>query len=93
MSFNRRSRIITQGIARSPNRAMLRAVGFGDGDFDKPIIGVANTWIEIGPCNYHLRDLAAAVKRGMRTLRDDGWRKVVEGVTTTAEVLRVTQDE
>ena len=42
MTANRRSRIITAGIARSPNRAMLRAVGFGDADFDKPMVGVAN---------------------------------------------------
>ena len=42
MPSNRRSKTITQGVARSPNRAMLRAVGFGDGDFDKPIVGVAN---------------------------------------------------
>ena len=41
-TYNRRSKLITQGVARSPNRAMLRAVGFGDADFEKPIVGVAN---------------------------------------------------
>ncbi|MEB3277277.1 MAG: dihydroxy-acid dehydratase [Cyanobacteriota bacterium] len=52
-----RSAAITQGIQRSPNRAMLRAVGFGDGDFDKPIIGIANGYSTITPCNIGLNDL------------------------------------
>ena len=53
-----RSAAITQGIQRSPNRAMLRAVGFGDGDFSKPIIGIANGYSTITPCNVGLNDLA-----------------------------------
>ena len=53
-----RSAAITQGIQRSPNRAMLRAVGFGDGDFNKPIIGIANAYSTITPCNLGLNDLA-----------------------------------
>jgi dihydroxy-acid dehydratase len=53
-----RSAAITQGIQRSPNRAMLRAVGFGDGDFNKPIIGIANGFSTITPCNMGLNDLA-----------------------------------
>ena len=53
-----RSAAITQGIQRSPNRAMLRAVGFGDGDFSKPIIGIANGYSTITPCNLGLNDLA-----------------------------------
>jgi dihydroxy-acid dehydratase len=53
-----RSAAITQGIQRSPNRAMLRAVGFGDGDFNKPIIGIANGYSTITPCNMGLNDLA-----------------------------------
>ena len=52
-----RSAAITQGIQRSPNRAMLRAVGFGDGDFNKPIIGIANGYSTITPCNLGLNDL------------------------------------
>ena len=64
-----RSAAITQGIQRSPNRAMLRAVGFGDGDFDKPIIGIANGYSTITPCNMGLNDLtrraeAAALAAG-----------------------------
>ena len=57
---------LTTGPARAAARAMLKAVGFSDADLKKPLIGVANTWIEIGPCNYHLRRLAAKVKEGIR---------------------------
>src|SRR5439155_1092850 len=64
-----RSRLITQGIQRSPNRAMLRAVGFGDRDFDKPIVGIANAYSTITPCNLGLDGLAhrAAACGGMFT--------------------------
>lgn len=58
MPDNRRSQAITQGVQRSPNRAMLRAVGFEDGDFTKPIVGVANGYSTITPCNMGLNDLA-----------------------------------
>jgi dihydroxy-acid dehydratase len=61
-----RSGIVTDGPDRAPSRAMLKAVGFTDEDLVRPIIGVANTWIEIGPCNFHLRQLAAKVKEGIR---------------------------
>ncbi len=68
MAENLRSRIVTQGVQRSPNRAMLRAVGFGDDDFEKAIIGVANGYSTITPCNSGLNVLAhradAAIKRG-----------------------------
>ena len=60
-----RSAALTDGASRAPARAMLRASGLGDADFQRPLVGVANTWIEIGPCNYHLRDLAAHVKDGV----------------------------
>src|SRR5262249_4170597 len=55
--LNRRSHFITEGVARSPNRAMLRAVGFGDGDFEKPIIGVANGHSTMNPCNAGIQPL------------------------------------
>src|SRR5262249_56608107 len=55
MPDNRRSRAITQGVQRSPNRAMLRAVGFGEGDFEKPILGVANRFSTIRPSNAGLQ--------------------------------------
>ncbi len=61
-----RSYLITDGPDRAPSRAMLKAVGFTDEDLSRPIVGVANTWIEIGPCNFHLRRLAAKVKEGIR---------------------------
>jgi dihydroxy-acid dehydratase len=61
-----RSSVITDGPDRAPTRAMLKAAGFSDDDLRRPIVGVANTWIEIGPCNFHLRRLAAKVKEGIR---------------------------
>ncbi|HLH39565.1 MAG TPA: dihydroxy-acid dehydratase [Bryobacteraceae bacterium] len=60
------SHTITQGRDRAPARAMLKAIGFSDEDLKKPIIGVANTWIETMPCNYNLRELATHVKAGIR---------------------------
>ncbi len=57
---------LTEGPDRAPARAMLRAVGLSDDDFTRPLIAVANTWSEVTPCNYHLRDLAASVKQGIR---------------------------
>src|SRR4051794_6686448 len=62
----RHSAAITEGADRAPARAMFKAIGFSDDDLRKPIIGVANTWTEIGPCNYHLRELAESVKAGIR---------------------------
>jgi dihydroxy-acid dehydratase len=56
---------LTEGAHRAPARAMLRASGFTRDDLAKPIIGIANTWTEIGPCNFHLRELAAAIKQGV----------------------------
>ena len=64
--LNRRSRVITQGPDRAPSRAMLKAVGLTDEDLDRPLVGVANTWIEVMPCNFHLRRLSARVKEGIR---------------------------
>ena len=63
---NQRSRTLVHGAERAGARAMLKAVGFSDDDLAKPLIGVANTWTEIGPCNFHLRKLALDVKRGIR---------------------------
>jgi len=66
MPDNQRSRAITQGAERTPNRAMLRAVGFRDGDFDKPIVGVANGFSTITPCNKGLNELATDAERALR---------------------------
>lgn len=67
MADNTRSQIITQGIQRSPNRAMLRAVGFGDSDFTKPIVGLANGFSTITPCNMGLDGLADRAESGLRS--------------------------
>lgn len=66
MPDNKRSQNITQGAKRTPNRAMLRAVGFGDGDFDKPIVGVANGFSTITPCNMGLNDLSLSAEQALR---------------------------
>ncbi len=66
MPNNKRSQAITQGAKRTPNRAMLRAVGFGDGDFDKPIVGVANGFSTITPCNMGLNELSLSAERALR---------------------------
>jgi len=79
---NRRSRLITEGIARSPNRAMLRAVGFGDADFEKPIVGVANGHSTMNPCNAGIQPL---VDRAMAALHDAGAMPQVFGVPTVTD--------
>ncbi len=66
MSHNLRSRAVTQGVQRAPNRAMLRAVGFTEGDFDKPIVGVANGYSTITPCNAGLDVLARRAEAAIR---------------------------
>jgi dihydroxy-acid dehydratase len=82
MSLNRRSHLITQGIARSPNRAMLRAVGFGDGDFEKPIVGVANGHSTMNPCNAGIQPL---VDRAIAALKEAGAMPQVFGVPTVTD--------
>jgi dihydroxy-acid dehydratase len=82
VTYNRRSRLITQGVARSPNRAMLRAVGFGDGDFEKPIVGVANGHSTMNPCNAGIQPL---VDRAMGALKDAGAMPQVFGFPTVTD--------
>src|SRR5512143_3165749 len=82
MPSNRRSRLITQGVARSPNRAMLRAVGFGDADFEKPIVGVANGHSTMNPCNAGIQPL---VDRALSALRDEGAMPQVFGFPTVTD--------
>jgi dihydroxy-acid dehydratase len=73
---------------------MLKAVGFSDADLRKPLIGVANTWIEIGPCNYHLRDLAAHLKEGIRagggTPMEFNTVSISDGITMGTEGMRAS---
>ena len=89
-----RSGALTDGDSRAPARAMLRAVGLTDDDFTRPLIGVANTWIEIGPCNYHLRDLAAHVKEGIRqaggTPLEFNTVSISDGITMGSEGMRAS---
>ena len=66
MDLKQRSRNITDGRDRAPARAMFKSIGFTDNDLAKPLIAVANTWIETMPCNFHLRRLSAKVKEGIR---------------------------
>src|SRR5712664_614977 len=66
MDLKHRSRNITDGRDRAPARAMYKSIGFTDDDLAKPLIAVANTWIETMPCNFHLRRLSAKVKEGIR---------------------------
>ncbi|HEV3038731.1 MAG TPA: dihydroxy-acid dehydratase [Candidatus Angelobacter sp.] len=78
----RRSRLITEGVQRAPNRAMLRAVGFGDADFNKPIVGVANAYSTITPCNVGLNELA---DRSIEALRAAGAMPQVFGTITVSD--------
>ena len=66
MDLKHRSRNITDGRDRAPARAMYKSIGFTDDDLAKPLIAIANTWIETMPCNFHLRRLSAKVKEGIR---------------------------
>jgi dihydroxy-acid dehydratase len=90
----RYSSAITNGAHRAPARAMLKAAGFSDEDLRKPIIGVANTWIEIGPCNYHLRELAASVKEGIRraggTPMEFNTVSISDGITMGSEGMKAS---
>jgi dihydroxy-acid dehydratase len=85
---------ITQGPDRAPARAMLKAIGFTDEDLAKPIIGVANTWIETMPCNYNLRDLAVKVKEGIRaaggTPMEFNTVAISDGVTMGTEGMKAS---
>ena len=65
--LNRTSRVMTEGLARTANRAMLRGAGFTDDDFTRPIVGVASAWGDVSPCNIHLRDLADQCREPLST--------------------------
>src|SRR5579862_4327269 len=90
----RRSAPLVAGWNRAPARAMLHAAGFSREDLEKPLIGVANTWIEIGPCNLHLRELAASVKAGVRahggTPLEFNTVSISDGITMGSEGMRAS---
>jgi len=93
-SLKPRSSVLTDGPHRAPARAMLRAAGLQDEDFTKPLIGIANTWIEIGPCNYHLRELAVHVRDGIRaaggTPLEFNTVSISDGITMGTEGMRAS---
>jgi len=89
-----RSHALIDGANRAGARSMLRACGLRDEDFAKPLIGIANTWIEIGPCNYHLRELAEHVKEGVRaaggTPLEFNTVSISDGITMGTEGMRMS---
>jgi dihydroxy-acid dehydratase len=93
-ALNARSRTLVEGVDRSAARSMLKAIGFTDDDLAKPIIGVANTWTEIGPCNFHLRRLAAKVKEGIRraggTPMEFNTVTISDGITMGTEGMKTS---
>src|SRR3982750_3276320 len=96
MSFDPKhwSRNITDGRDRAPARAMLKGIGFTDEDLAKPIIGIANTWIETMPCNFNLRELAVKVKEGVRaaggTPMEFNTIAISDGVTMGTEGMKAS---
>src|SRR5918912_358871 len=88
------SETILRGPSRAPARAMLRAVGYTDEDLRKPIIGVANTWIETMPCNLNLRRLAKHVKDGIRaaggTPMEFNTVAISDGITMGTEGMKAS---
>jgi len=92
--MNRPSRAIVEGTGRAAARAMYKAAGFTDEDMGKPMIGIANTWTEIGPCNYHLRGLAEFVKQGVReaggTPLEYNTITVSDGITMGSEGMKTS---
>ena len=89
-----RSQTITDGRDRAPARSMLKAIGFNDDDLAKPIVGIANTWIETMPCNFNLRELAAKVKEGVRaaggTPMEFNTIAISDGVTMGTEGMKAS---
>ncbi len=92
--MNARSRILLEGNDRAGARAMLKAIGLSDEDLAKPIIGIANTWTEIGPCNFHLRRLAHKMKEGIRAAGGTPFEfntvSISDGITMGTEGMKAS---
>jgi dihydroxy-acid dehydratase len=90
----RHSAVLTEGPSRAAARSYLRGVGFSKEDLHKPIIGIANTWTEIGPCNFHLRQVAEAVKQGVRdaggTPMEFNTITISDGITMGTEGMKAS---
>ncbi len=93
-NLKHKSHVITDGKERAGARAMFKAIGFTDQDLAKPIVGIANTWIETMPCNFHLRQLAAQVKEGVRaaggTPMEFNTISISDGVTMGTEGMKTS---
>jgi len=81
-SLRPHSSVVTDGADRAPNRSMLRAVGFADGDFSKPIVGVASTWSMVTPCNMHIDQLAREAEAGANAA---GGKAIIFGTITVSD--------
>ena len=94
IQLNRRSRVLLEGASRAAARSMFKAIGLTDDDLSKPIIGIANTWIEIGPCNWHLRRLAAKVREGIKaaggTPLEFNTVSISDGITMGTEGMKAS---
>ncbi|TAM76719.1 dihydroxy-acid dehydratase [bacterium] len=94
MNLKHRSSVITDGPTRAAARSYFKAIGLTDEDLAKPLVGIANTWIETMPCNYHLRDLAAHVKAGVRaaggTPMEFNTIAVSDGITMGTEGMKTS---
>ncbi len=92
--LNKHSAVITEGPSRAPARAMLKAMGLTDEDIAKPMVGIANTWIETMPCNFHLRRLSEKVKEGVRaaggTPIEFNTIAISDGITMGTEGMRMS---
>ncbi len=93
-ALNQRSRPLVQGDARAGARSMLKAIGLTDDDLARPLIGIANTWTEIGPCNFHLRRLATRMKEGIRaaggTPLEFNTVSISDGITMGTEGMKAS---
>ncbi len=76
------SSVILDGTDRAPNRSMLRAVGFGDADFQKPLVGIASTWSMVTPCNMHIDELAREAATGADAA---GGKSIIFGTITVSD--------
>jgi dihydroxy-acid dehydratase len=89
-----KSRVILEGPDRAPARSYLKGIGFSEGDLAKPIVGIANTWIETMPCNFHLRELAVKVKEGVRaaggTPMEFNTVAISDGITMGTEGMKAS---
>src|SRR5919201_1043303 len=90
----RRSRAILEGPERAPARAYLKGIGFDEAALERPIVGVANTWTETMPCNFHLRRLAERVKDGVRaaggTPMEFNTVAISDGITMGTEGMKAS---